>query len=862
MSRTLDEAIQSPGRLKALQDTHLLDTPPERAFDRLTEMVCRLLKAPMALVSLVDASRQFFKSSQGFGERQKAPQETPLSHSFCKHVVQFEEPLVVTDSRNDPIVCDNPAIEAFNIQSYLGVPLRTPDGEVIGSLCALDNVVREWTDEDLKLISDLADMAMTEIAMRLYLQEQAQVREQVRLQADLLGVVEQAVIATDTAGRITFWNQFAETLYGWKADHVLGRNIVDVTPSTMSQSQAADLMSRLQKGESWSGEFFLRRKDGSEFWGEVTDTPILDAQGQMTGIIGVSHDASERRQFEAAIRTSEEFNRSVLESSADSIKVLALNGALISMNSAAMAHMEIERAAEYVGRYWPDMWPNEGFQAAQNALAEARAGRTSRFTAFRQTAKGTPKWWDVIVSPVRDAEGEVVRLMSIARDITEYKRANDRLAHLQQATAALSQRIEPDQIIQLIVAEGMGMLNAHAGSLYLFADDYTSIHQQASNNYPADVNADYQSFPVSRALSSVEVAERGKPLRFEKSEALAQRYALLNNLMERLHSLSTVIAPLIVEDRVMGMLVLHFDTVHHISESDEDFLMALASQCSQALERAKVVAAEKRARLDLEQLNAELEQRVAQRTAQFKSSRDQLRALAARLQDAREEERKRISREVHDVIGQYMTALKMSVSMLGRRLEKEQSPTVSRIADINALLDDAIKSVRKVATELRPAILDDIGLVPALEWYLNDFSTRTNIVCEFKCAASHIPMDADRATALYRLVQEALTNVARHAQATRVQVELYEEEGILHTTIKDDGRGITVDELGGKKSLGLVGMLERVQVFDGELQITGAPGQGTLVSVTVPLNTPSPAHDTSSPSSDLDLLTNDSSEAE
>ena len=960
---SLEDAIQAPDRLKALQATQLLDTPPERAFDRLTELVCRILGAPIAMVTLIDADRQFFKSGQGLPKPVDVTRSTPLEFSFCKHVIQSGEPLVVPDTRDNPVVCDNLSIQAFDILAYLGVPLRTPDGQVIGTLCALDNTTRAWSDDDIKVISDLADIAMTEIVMRLQLNQQMQAKEQLKFQAELLDVVEQAVIATDIDGRIIYWNHFAEALYGWTADEVLGRNVLEITPSSLSQDQGAELMTKLQKGESWSGEFYVRGKNGSEFWAEVTDSPILDAQGRLSGIIGVSHDASERKQFEIALKTSEEFSRSVVEGSADCIKVLALNGTLVSMNGSAMRAMEIDSIVDYVGKYWPDLWPGEGFQAAQTAITEARNGATSRFMAFRPTVKGTPKWWDVMVSPVHDASNDVVRLVSVSRDITEqrnteealyqqntllqtvlestpgliylkdrdgitriansatlqalgktaeqvvgkrdidfmavkaeaqriyeadqrimrnglaesieesqhmasgprtywsskspyfdaegnvvgligistditeHKNANDRLAHLQQATAALSQRIEPEQITQLILDESIKVLGATAGSIFLFTDSRDKILINAHRNYPETILARYGDFTVSDALSSTEAARVRKPLWFEVSAALAQRYPLLNALMEDLESASTVLAPLIVEERVLGVLVIHFAEVHNFDVAEEDFLMALAGQCSQALERAKNIAAERQARLDLEQLNAELEQRVVQRTAQFKTSRDQLRALAARLQAAREEERTRISREVHDVIGQYMTALKMSVSMLGRRLEKEQSPTFSRIQDINNLLDEAIKSVRKVATELRPSILDDIGLVAALEWYLNDFATRTGISCNFNCAESHIPMDGDRATALYRLVQEALTNVARHSQATHVTVALYEEEGSLFAKVKDNGRGITTDELGGRKSLGLVGMLERVQVFDGELKISGAPDQGTTVTVKVPLNT-------------------------
>jgi two-component sensor histidine kinase len=160
------DPLRNPERLAALADTHLPDSAAEEAFDRLTRMVTRLLGVPVSLVSLVDDRRQFFKSQHGLEGPVSVERQTPLSHSFCQHVVIAQAPLIVTDAESDPRVSDNPAVPDLGVRAYLGVPLTLPSGHVIGSLCAIDTTPRQWSDADLKSMSDVAEIVMSEIGLR------------------------------------------------------------------------------------------------------------------------------------------------------------------------------------------------------------------------------------------------------------------------------------------------------------------------------------------------------------------------------------------------------------------------------------------------------------------------------------------------------------------------------------------------------------------------------------------------------------------------------------------------------------------------------------------------------------------------
>ncbi|HXG95179.1 MAG TPA: PAS domain S-box protein [Blastocatellia bacterium] len=223
-----------------------------------------------------------------------------------------------------------------------------------------------------------------------------------------------------------------------------------------------------------------------------------------------------------------------------------------------------------------------------------------------------------------------------------------------------------------------------------------------------------------------------------------------------------------------------------------------------------------------------------------KQAEEQLRALTARLQNIREEERTRIAREVHDELGQALTGLKMDLSWIINRLPQAGDKKVSRLIEDRSkgmfdLIAKTIKTVRKISSDLRPGVLDDLGLVAAIEWQANDFQNRTGIRCKFDAAVEHIELDREVSTAVFRIFQETLTNVARHADATRVEIKLNRSNGNLVLEVTDNGKGITKQDIAGKKSLGLLGMRERAHIVGGEVTLRGARNKGTTVIVEVPI---------------------------
>ena len=188
-------ALNDANRLLALQKTGLLDTPSEETFDRLTRLASRILRVPVALITLVDADWQFFKSQVGLPKPYNTTRETPLTHSFCQHIVANEDVLLVNDAEVDPRVRDNLAVRDLGVIAYLGVPLRMPDGSVLGSLCAIDRKDREWEPEDVSALWDLAQIVMDEILVRLEMAERRETESKEKRHDELYNELKGSIVA-------------------------------------------------------------------------------------------------------------------------------------------------------------------------------------------------------------------------------------------------------------------------------------------------------------------------------------------------------------------------------------------------------------------------------------------------------------------------------------------------------------------------------------------------------------------------------------------------------------------------------------------------------------------------------------------
>ena len=220
---------------------------------------------------------------------------------------------------------------------------------------------------------------------------------------------------------------------------------------------------------------------------------------------------------------------------------------------------------------------------------------------------------------------------------------------------------------------------------------------------------------------------------------------------------------------------------------------------------------------------------------QLRGSEEKLRDLSWHLQTVREEEKMRLAREIHDELGQLLTGLKIDMSWITNRLPEAERSLIEKTKAMNQLIDEAVQTVKRISSELRPGVLDHLGLGAAIEWQTCELEKRTGIRFQFKSSPEDITLDRGRSTTLFRICQEALTNVVRHANATQVRVTLRKESKQILLKIRDNGKGIKEEQLADPKAFGLIGMRERALSFGGDVKISGIPDKGTLVVANIPL---------------------------
>ena len=307
------------------------------------------------------------------------------------------------------------------------------------------------------------------------------------------------------------------------------------------------------------------------------------------------------------------------------------------------------------------------------------------------------------------------------------------------------------------------------------------------------------------------------------------------------------IVPLKTREKLLGVMFLYTNTNPSWYRHSQEVLMSIGGLVADAIAHSLVEEELARYRNDLEervtertadlnQANTLLRKEVEERAnAEYQITiiREQLRNLSNHLQNMREEEKTRIAREVHDELGQSLTALKMDLVCLKEELPDHLPDLQERIQTMSGLIDSTITSVQRISSELRPQILDVMGLCEAISWQAREYEKRTNLQFDLSC--EQVSINKELTTELFRIFQEALTNVVRHSQADRVRVQLHQNDEQIIMVMEDNGQGMPLEKINAPQSLGLIGIRERVLFLSGEVEFFGEPGKGTRVNVKIPL---------------------------
>jgi len=435
---------------------------------------------------------------------------------------------------------------------------------------------------------------------------------------------------------------------------------------------------------------------------------------------------------------------------------------------------------------------------------------------------------------VHDDQGRPVRAIGTCRDISEQKQAEARIQHLNRVYDVLSEidhvivrEKDPGSLlaaacriavekghfqmawIAMPGADGQLAIAAHAGATRDTLDVVAAVLRDDSGE---NFSFARLAFATGKHQTSNDVA--GDP------RVAAWRDAALQRGYRAMASL-----PLIAEGVTVGTLSLTADQSHAFDEDELRLLNRVAADIAFGLEVC---------RRDAEQRRTDAALRASE--TRLRESIIELHDVSTRLNGVREEERARMARDIHDHLGQALTALKMDVAEVKRRVRTGDAAAVEdRLNEMAVLIDTSVNDVRRVAAELRPVILDDLGFVLAIKAYLQDVERRSGLHLVLHSDLVDLPIDTERATALFRILQEALTNVVRHAGARNAQVSLTASGNLVRLVVHDDGSGILAAESRNPRAIGLVGMRDRARLFGGTVTVTGDPGSGTTVTAELPL---------------------------
>ncbi|WP_279607922.1 PAS domain-containing sensor histidine kinase [Paraburkholderia phenazinium] len=482
----------------------------------------------------------------------------------------------------------------------------------------------------------------------------------------------------------------------------------------------------------------------------------------------------------------------ILDNIPDLAWVKDTDGRYVAGNRALARSLGYAEPADVIDKTDFDLHPLEHAKAYRADDLEVMAsGRRKRLEETHLEADGRWRWVDTIKTPFADGHGQLAGTVGIARDVTDRRKVEEELA---RANAGLRSEVEQRREIEARL-------------------------QSSEVRFRAIVEAS----PVPLCIISMPYGETfytNEPLR--ALFGLDPRNGVINNVFD-----------LYLDTAERDRLVEHLrqegsfrNTEVHFRKPDGTTFWAMATARVARYDDAPAIY------LGLNDITER--KRIEQ---ELFESREQLREVSAYMEAIREQERKRIAMEIHDELGQLLTALKMDVSLLKMRLSGDPD-VVKKTDDMRELVEKTIWMVRNVANHLRPAALN-FGIVSALEWLVEDFGRRNSIPCQLRINGREPVLPDAHATAVFRIVQASLTNVARHAGATRADVTLTHTETALDLHVSDDGRGFDQEAVRKSHSYGVLGMSERARLIGGSLLIDSAPGMGTSVSIHIPLESES-----------------------
>ena len=595
----------------------------------------------------------------------------------------------------------------------------------------------------------------------------------------LIDTIPNPLFYKDRKGEYLSVNRAFEEFYGINKEEIIGKNVYDMGPKHISDKYHEKDQELFQFLGKQTYEWKVVNTAGKTRNVIFNKASYTDQEGTVTGLIGVITDITERKQAEAELRRSEENFRRSLDDSPLGVRIVTAEGETI-----------------YANRVILDFYGYDSIEELKTSPVEKRYTKES-FAEYqirqekRKRGDYDPSEYDISI--IRK-NGEVRHLQVFRKEVL-WNGARQSQVVYQDITARKEAEEALQKSTQLLDKTMSSLLDA----VFIIDADTVEI---------VDCN------PAASAIFG-----------YSRQEMLGQTTAFLHmnqaSMEEFRQHLNSD-----MEAAKDFMFLPEYRMKHKDGKVffSEHSVVPLKNKQGRRIGWVSVVR--------------DITERKKAEEALL-HSREQMRSLSNRLQMAREEERTRIARKIHDEIGGLLTGLKIDLSLLLRTSLEMEDKTIKKslldgIEGMIKSIDVSVPEIRRLAMELRPVVLDELGFVAAIEWHLHDFQKRTGINCQWISSVEYINLDINLSTALFRIFQEALTNVARHSEATEVRAYLRAGEESFVLEVEDNGKGFEKENLLNSEALGFMGMKERAQMFEGSVTITGKPGMGTKVTINIP----------------------------
>lgn len=703
------------------------------------------------------------------------PDGAPIKLDECAMAIALREGRTV---RGEETIAERPdGTRRWFVQ--FPTPLRNADGNIVGGVNLLLDITEHKRGEQTS-----------------------------NLLAAIVDCSDDAIVSKDLNGTITSWNKSAERTFGYTAVEAIGQHITLIIPPDRRDEEAG-ILARLRRGERVDHfQTVRRRKDGSVLDVSLTISPVRDSFGTVIGASKVARDITEQKRAEQALRESEEKFRAIVETSPESVQLVAQDGTLLHMNSPGL---------QMVGA---ESWERLAKTSVFDLIA---SDHQDKFRAFHErvclgekgilefdivTLNGERRHMETHAAPLRAPDGHVVQL-SVTRDVTERKRAEERerkiTAEAIAATAKFRAVFEQTTVFAGIMTKEGVLVEANKLSLEACGYEAEEVLGRPFWETPW-----WRGSPESRdkVRAATPQAALGVPYR----EVLQYSWA---DGTER--TVDFALYP-ILDDK--GEVLF----LHPTGVDITDFKHAV----EQSRKLAETLDAEVRAR------TRELEER---NTDVLRQS-EQLRELSWRLLRTQDDERRRIARELHDSAGQTLTVLGINLAQLVQKAGRNAPELAAEAEATQEIVQQLHREIRTTSYLLHPPLLDESGLLSALDWYATGLAERSGLEIHLEIPEDFGRLPRDLELAIFRVVQECLTNIHRHSGSKTASIQIGREADLLIVDIRDSGKGMSAEKLAEiqsrKSGLGIRGMSERLGQFDGNLSIQSG-ADGTQFRVTIPI---------------------------